>query len=96
MSELTHCSICGCTLEDETECYEVENEILCQDCYDNETVICDHCGDRRFLFHLFLYHHNHRRCAVSGIEITLFHSLFDSRHRYGEGLILSDLRNACA
>lgn len=65
MSELTHCSICGCTLEDETECYEVENEILCQDCYDNETVVCDHCGDRRFLFHLFLYHHNHRRSAVS-------------------------------
>ena len=28
MSELTHCSICGCTLEDEAECYEVENEIL--------------------------------------------------------------------
>lgn len=46
MSELTHCSICGCTLEDEAECYEVENEILCQECYDNETVICDHCGDR--------------------------------------------------
>ena len=46
MSELTHCSICGCALEDEAECYEVENEILCQECYDNETVICDHCGDR--------------------------------------------------
>lgn len=46
MSELTHCSICGCALEDEAECYEVENEILCQDCYDNETVICDHCGGR--------------------------------------------------
>lgn len=42
MSELTYCSICGCTLEDEAGCYEVENEILCQDCYDNETVICDH------------------------------------------------------
>lgn len=36
MSELTHCSICGCALEDEAECYEVENEILCQECYDNE------------------------------------------------------------
>ena len=46
MSELTHCSICGCALEDEAECYEVENEILCQDCYDNETVVCDHCGER--------------------------------------------------
>lgn len=46
MSELTHCSICGCALEDDAECYEVENEILCQECYDNETVICDHCGDR--------------------------------------------------
>ena len=31
MSELTHCSICGCALEDEAECYEVENEILCQE-----------------------------------------------------------------
>ena len=39
MSELTHCSICGCALEDEAGCYEVENEILCQDCYDNETVV---------------------------------------------------------
>lgn len=96
MSELTHCSICGCALEDEAECYEVENEILCQDCYDNETVVCDHCGEHLFLFPLFLYHHNHRWCAVSGIEITLFHSLFDSRHGYGEGLILSDFRNACA
>ena len=38
MSELTYCSICGCALEDEAECYEVENEILCQDCYDNETI----------------------------------------------------------
>lgn len=46
MSELTHCCICGCALEDEAECYEVENEILCQDCYDNETVVCDHCGER--------------------------------------------------
>ena len=46
MSELTHCSICGCALEDEAECYEVENEILCQECYDNETVVCDHCGER--------------------------------------------------
>ena len=46
MSELTYCSICGCTLEDEAECYEVENEILCQDCHDNETVVCDHCGGR--------------------------------------------------
>ena len=27
MSELTHCSICGCTLEDEAECYEVENDV---------------------------------------------------------------------
>lgn len=26
MSELTYCSICGCALEDEAECYEVENE----------------------------------------------------------------------
>lgn len=23
MSELTYCSICGCALEDEAECYEV-------------------------------------------------------------------------
>ena len=46
MSELTHCSICGCALEDEAECYEVENEILCQECYDNETVVCDHCSER--------------------------------------------------
>ncbi|WP_302840497.1 hypothetical protein [Ruminococcus sp.] len=52
MSELTYCSICGCALEDEAECYEVENEILCQECYDNETVICDHCGEHLFLFPL--------------------------------------------
>ena len=62
MSELTHCSICGCALEDEAECYEVENEILCQDCYDNETVICDHCGDRLTYFSITI--------TIGGVQLV--------------------------
>lgn len=46
MNEITHCSVCGCVLDDDNECYEVDDQLFCQDCCDNETTVCDCCGGR--------------------------------------------------
>ncbi len=42
--EIIRCSYCGCEIEGDP--LEVEGEMLCEDCYDNETFSCDCCGER--------------------------------------------------
>lgn len=41
------CSHCGCVIED--ECYEVGDDLLCDDCASYLTAICDDCGERFYL-----------------------------------------------
>lgn len=43
--ELFTCSICGCEVDREY-LHEFDEEFLCEDCFNDETVICDHCEDR--------------------------------------------------
>ena len=38
------CSCCGAELDTE-DYYEMQGELLCPDCYHNETVACEHCGE---------------------------------------------------
>ena len=42
------CSCCGAELDTE-DYYEMQGELLCPDCYHNETVTCEHCGERIWL-----------------------------------------------
>ena len=46
MSEIT-CSCCGSIIDDENY-YEVEDSVICEDCYNNRTFTCDCCGERYF------------------------------------------------
>ena len=46
MSEIT-CSCCGSIIDGENF-YEVEDSLICSDCYNNRTFTCDCCGDRYF------------------------------------------------
>ena len=41
------CSCCGSEIDDDNY-YEVEDCIVCEDCYDDSTFTCDCCGDRYF------------------------------------------------
>lgn len=41
------CNHCGCVLDDE-EVYLFSEEVYCQDCFDELTVVCGHCGRRIF------------------------------------------------
>lgn len=41
------CSHCGCII-DEVSAFYMDDEIYCQDCLDELTVICDRCGERIF------------------------------------------------
>lgn len=42
--EIRVCSTCGCVLhEDET--IEVDGDPICNDCADEHTTTCDHCGE---------------------------------------------------
>ena len=45
MSELKTCTYCGCELE-EDDVYEFEGEYMCERCYDDNTCVCESCGDR--------------------------------------------------
>ena len=38
------CSCCGATIETD-DYYTFDGNILCDDCYHSETVVCEHCGD---------------------------------------------------
>ena len=49
MSETLTCSVCGCELDDDF--YEAEDEILCEECYYDETFRCEDCGERFFNNH---------------------------------------------
>lgn len=40
------CDCCGCNLEKENEMFFIEESVLCEDCYDDETRSCDCCGTR--------------------------------------------------
>ena len=46
MSEII-CSCCGSIIDDENY-YEVEDRVICEDCYNNRTFTCDCCGERYF------------------------------------------------
>ena len=37
------CSCCGAVLNEDTTEY-FDGQYLCEDCFDNETVLCDNCG----------------------------------------------------
>ncbi|MGN0650050.1 MAG: LIM domain-containing protein [Oscillospiraceae bacterium] len=39
------CSCCGAELNAE-DYYEMQGELLCSDCYRNETATCEHCSER--------------------------------------------------
>jgi len=39
------CFVCGAKLTEETE-YSFDGKHMCQHCYDEQTVTCDHCGER--------------------------------------------------
>ena len=49
MSKNIICSHCGCEIEGYV--YEAEGQHLCEDCYDEETFVCDCCGQRFFSSH---------------------------------------------
>lgn len=50
-ASLMRCERCGYDVNEE-DIYWVEDVAICEDCYDNETGVCDCCGDRVFLDHL--------------------------------------------
>ena len=64
------CSHCGCTIEDEGEVFEVQGQIFCEDCYNDETFTCDHCGER------FLYSN-----SVSDENIAICTDCYDNFYR---------------
>lgn len=39
------CSCCGCEIEDGEEFREVDGEIYCEECFDDEFVTCEDCGE---------------------------------------------------
>ncbi len=41
-----HCSVCGSEINSDDETYEIEGQLMCSDCYDDNTLVCDCCGDR--------------------------------------------------
>ena len=38
------CAECGCVIEDDDDFYEVDGEIYCEDCYDENFEVCEDCG----------------------------------------------------
>ena len=42
MNELT-CNFCGCELDDDTAFY-FGGSVMCEDCMDENTCFCNHCG----------------------------------------------------
>lgn len=40
------CVCCGCVLENDYDVYYVFDNVLCEDCYNDETRECDCCGER--------------------------------------------------
>lgn len=40
------CEQCGCTIETDDDGWWFDDQLLCEDCLDNLTRICDCCGDR--------------------------------------------------
>ena len=48
MNEIRTCVVCGAALTDEdAKC--MDNEFLCEHCYEEQTVACEHCGRRIWL-----------------------------------------------
>lgn len=40
------CSACGAEIISEDDYFEVEGQVLCEGCYDSNTLVCDCCGER--------------------------------------------------
>lgn len=39
------CTMCGCTLEEDEAYYTANNGALCEDCFSDNTFMCEHCSD---------------------------------------------------
>ena len=81
MNEIYECANCGCTIENEEELYEVEDEIICEDCFNDETFTCSHCGERYFY-----------RNSVSDENTAICQNCYDNYYRRCErcGCIIHD------
>ena len=42
--ERRYCFLCHHELDDDED-YEIDGEHLCENCYDEHTTTCDHCGE---------------------------------------------------
>lgn len=63
------CSRCGVVIENESDMVYVEGDVICQDCADNDTVVCDCCGERIYT-----------SSAVSDDYISLCEDCYDSHY----------------
>ncbi|WP_040658739.1 amidoligase family protein [Oscillibacter ruminantium] len=66
MKEPCICSICGAQCHSDT-ITEFDGQLFCESCLEEETTLCDHCGDRIL-----------RDRAEGNCEITLCRSCFDN------------------
>ncbi len=73
MEEQRICSHCGCVLE-EDEGFELDDDLLCDDCVDVHTTVCDHCEDTIWI-----------NDSVADDNMTLCQSCYDSHYRRCEG-----------
>jgi len=75
MEENRFCMICHCALED-GDGIELNGDLLCDDCAEEHTVVCDHCGDtiwandsvsdERMTLCQCCYDDNYHRCEECG------------------------------
>ena len=74
------CTMCNCTLR-EDEGYELDDHILCDECFSEHTTTCDHCGETIWANDL-----------ISDDHMTLCQTCFDAHYRRCEdcGRIISD------
>lgn len=74
------CSVCGCVLREEEQT-EIDGELICDSCAEEQTAQCDHCLDRIWLSD-----------AISDGRTHLCESCYDDHYRRCEccGRILND------
>ncbi len=48
------CDHCGYTYNDD-EINHFDGQELCDECYEEETVVCEHCGERVWTFYAQLF-----------------------------------------
>ena len=79
-NENRFCTMCHCVLED-GEGYDIDGDLLCDDCAEEHTVSCDHCGETIW-----------RNDAVCDDSTTLCQCCYDEHYRRCEncGRIIHD------